>query len=334
MSLISKILAPFRRQQPAPPPVAEPRIQKESHTFRVEDDQIVCRGDSLREYYQQQELKYEAQNILRTMQYAEELLTEDDSGLDDDKRPGHLNLPEHGFEAHPETGYTLKKGDIQVGGNATESYTLKPSQGVDSQDQQARWDKENQSFELTFQRDVNYHTPQSSAPANVVSEGRFVIDAEGVVQAPEGQRKQQRAAKRAGELLQSALFWEQAGSGLDDTSKDLNESQGVVVAPSLSRDKIDGLESESALSDAFVWDGAVGKTKSKFENFDLEKTPVSFFVAGGNAEGTRTFGARFSGERNESQLRVVLDRPEIGRRETVVWNIAEGIVAYEKSKKG
>lgn len=333
MSLISKIIQPFLKPSKEPV-VSEPKLSAESYRFKVLDDKLVPSSKTLLEYYVQQELRFEAQDILRSMQACERLLEDDNSSLDEDDRLGHIRLPHQNFESHPDTGYSYHNDKIGLAGDEIQSHSTKIADNWRGSNHKAVWNKPEQSLEFSFERkaETDYDLP---FPSDVVSEGQFRLDSAGQIELPDTASSKERSmAQRASEIIQSSVFWEKIGLSLDGTPADFNPAPEGVVAAALSNDALKGLAQTDALGEAFSWTGEQGKDKLPYQYFDLEKTPTSFLIAGGNAEGTASYGASLSGKRSDTKLSLVLDRPEIGRREKVEWNIAEGIIAYEKSKKG
>ena len=89
-------------------------------------------------------------------------------------------------------------------------------------------------------------------------------------------------------------------------------------------------EAEPVLAEAFYSDQG---GQHKFSAFDIEHSPNGTIVAGSIGQ-SRPFGARLSTTKNERGLGIVLERPEIGTTETVEWVVADGVLHYEKYKKG
>jgi hypothetical protein len=253
-----------------------------------------------------QDLRHQANEVFETMKYALELAAEDGSPLDSDPRQGHVKLEQHQFEAHPESGFRLSEGEVQVKGNKSRVETTRISDNWMAKNQSAVWDRENQSFILSFEGGDEPLIPR--APEHLAHREMSHLGRE----------------DRANQILKAAQHWQEKAALLDNSERDIQAESGVVVAPYTT------LDSEPVLAEAFYSDQ---QGQHRFLAFDIEQSPQGTIVAGSTGQG-RPFGARLSTVKNERGLGVVLERPEIGTTETVDWVVADGVLHYEKYKKG
>ena len=307
MNVFERIIGAFRpTSSPPPAPKPEPSVDRKSHVYKVTEDGLSPTASSLDEYYQIQDLRHQANEVFGTMKYALELAAEDGSTLDSDPRQGHVKLEQHNFEAHPESGFQLAEGEVQIKGNDSTIETTRISDNWMAKNQSAVWDRENQSFILSLEGGDEPLIPRS--PEHLVQQ----------------ETSQSGRQDRANEILKAAQYWQEKAGLLDNSDRDIQGDSGVVVAP------FTALEAEPVLADAFYSDQ---EGQHKFSAFDIEQSPSGTIVAGSLGQG-RPFGARLSTIPNERGLGIVLERPEIGTTETVQWGVADGILHYEKYKKG
>lgn len=307
MNVFERIIGAFR-PKPAPPPAAipEPPADRKSHVYKVTEDGLSPTASSLDEYYQIQDLRHQANEVFGTMKYALELAVEDGSPLDSDPRQGHVKLEQHQFEAHPESGFQFSEDEIQIKGNDSTIETTRISDNWMAKNQSAVWDRENQSFVLSFDGGEVPLIPR--APEHLAHR----------------ETSQPGREDRANEILKAARYWQEKAGLLDNSDRDLQADSGRVVAPHTT------LEAEPILAEAFYSDQ---DGRHKYSAFDIEQSPSGTIVAGSIGQG-RPFGARLSTVRNERGLGIVLERPEIGTTETVQWGVADDILHYEKYEKG
>ena len=90
---------------------------------------------------------------------------------------------------------------------------------------------------------------------------------------------------------------------------------------------------EKVLSQTFTWGGEFGDEEMPFSGFDVEKTQNTLLVSGSYGR-ENVHGARLIAEKFDNNYQVLVARPEAGLLEKVHWNISEGILNYEKLKKG
>ena len=307
MNIFQKIIGAFRPEPPprqAPPTV--PPEGKKTHRYRVTEDGLAPRAESLAEYYEIQDLRHQANEIFQVMNYATELATEDGSALDSDPRQGHIAMEKHHFEAHPDSGFELSEGEVQVKGDGGKIETTRISDNWMAKNQSAVWDRESQTFVLSFDSKDGPEMPRS--PERLVEE----------------ESSKAGLQDRANQIIQAAQFWEEKAKGLDNSAADLQPDDGKVVAPGAAVDP------EPVLAEAFYTDQTGNQN---FKAFDLENNSSGTIVAGNPGEG-RPFGVKLSTKRSERGMEITLERPEIGTTEKVEWAVADGILHYEKYKKG
>ena len=273
---------------------------------------------SLSELYAADSVSYEAQEALRTVDYAHELQTEDQSSLDTDRRDQHVVLPENQFESHPDTGFTLKQGRFALQGQdrkATFSATTD-----DTQVASGEWNGIDDTLTVWPRQD--YPTPSRYA------DGATNLLSEQTVNYSPGSLPEDETGKRAAEIVNSVAAWETLAQGLDGQAMDLNPSSREVVAAHLQAPA-----GEAAMSQTFAERGPDGHEKTPFSSFDLESSQGHLLVAGSFGQGP-TFGATLESKREGNLLSAVLSRPEIGVVEKVEWNTSDAVLHYEKLKKG
>jgi hypothetical protein len=308
MNILRKVIGAFRPAGP-PSPTPETSVETRNHTYKVTEDGLSPSARSLEEFYQIQDSRHQAQEIFRTMQYAGELASEDNSPLDTDPRPGHVKLPDHGFEAHPGSGFQLHQGEIQVAGNQDLVRTTATSDNWMAKNLVGTWNKSEATFSLDFQPKAGPEIPPS--PQSRI----------------ESQTFQAESKSRARDLIEAAQYWESKTKGLDGSAKDINAVSDQIVAPGVS---VSQVGADAVMAETFYTDGA----PRNFEYFDLESSAGGTVVAGNREQGGRPFGARLKSHRNSETMKVVLERPEIGTTETVEWVLSDGVLHYEKYKKG
>jgi hypothetical protein len=307
-NIVAKIMGVLRPStSPRPNAGPEPSLDAKTHTYQVTPDGLSPTASSLEEFYEIQDTRHQAQEVFRTMQYAAELAEEDQSPLDADPREGHVKLPEHGFEAHPDSGFSLQQGEIHLVGNQSLIQTTSVSDNWMAKDQVGTWDKAEETFTLNFRPKPAPEFP-SSPQHKIQSES---------VQADQ--------KSRANDLVVAAQYWESKAQSLDNTANDINQRPSQVVAPGIST------EAEPVMSETFYTEQADARS---FEVFDLEQTADTTVVAGNRENGGRAFGARLTTHRDAESMKVTLERPEIGTTEKVEWVLSDGVLHYEKYKKG
>lgn len=311
MNVVQRIigaLRPLKRQ--AEPEQAAATPSQVTHSYRVEGDELVPTAQSLNEYYEIQDLKFQAREVLRTMQYAETLLSDDNTPLDTDPREGHVKLPEHGFESHPESGFSLKKGEVHVAGDSESVRTTRISDNSMATNQSATWSKQERAFTLTFQKppEPEVHL----APDNRIEERAVPASEE----------------SRASDLIKAAEYWEARAKGFDNTPLDIHGAAGHIVAPGLSSEQAGN---EKVVAETFYVEQNAAQS---FGFFDLEFQNGATVVAGNRDNRGRPFGPKLTARRTAESMEVVFTRPEIGTTEKVEWVLSDGVLHYEKYKKG
>ncbi len=307
MNVFERIIGAFRPKPATPPaPKVEPSVDRKTHVYKVEKDELSPTASSLDEYYQILDLRHQANEVFRTMNYALELATEDGSPLDSDPRQGHVKLEQHKFEAHPDSGFQLSEGEVQVKGDSSRIETTRVSDNWMAKNQNAVWDRQNQTFILSFEGGEEPLLPR--APEHLAHRETSLSGLE----------------DRANDILKAAQYWQEKAGLLDNSDQDIQATTGLVVAPHAK------LEAEPVLAQAFFTDQG---GEHKYSAFDIEQSPNGTTVAGSVGQ-SRPFGARLSTIKNERGLGIVLERPEIGTTETVEWVVADGVLHYEKYKKG
>ena len=334
MSLIGNLINRFRRaplnepQTDAPPT----RVRLE-HEYAVVEDKLEPRAESLDEYYQMRPLRFLSDDIFRTMNYAEELQSEDGSSLDHDPRPYHVVLPDHNFQSHPESGLEFQNGRMEIRGHRETLQAVGMKDDFLGGEKQAAWDKKAHSFRITY-----YTDPQPSARGlqgakSVLSQESFESDDNGTI-TESGKGARREAAVRAERILEAARGWSQRAGELDNSADDINKAEGTGVAPEVPAEKLFTgiLQDEKMMSRAFQWSGAGGDEQETYQKFDLEKTPGSVFVTG-TTDGVYS-GASLWSQETENGLHVLVTRPEWGTVEKVHLNSQIGRVEYERLEKG
>ena len=325
MGLIGQIFDRFRqpKQNLASPP--KPLSSSHEHTYKVVEDKLVPQVESLEEFHQQYQVEFEAQDTLRTMKHAESLLNEDQSSIDRDNRKGYIQLKDQpsvtNFVATPDTTFKFHSGEIKLEGHGR---TIQSTQLPDTSrlfDQEALWNKDEQS--LSFSYTTNEDTQPRARAQNVVSRATFPADSTGRAESAV-QSTDNGLLQRTNNILQSVEMWQEVAQLNDQTAQDLNPKAGSSVIPNFhinSMSKSD-LEKENAL------------ILSGFQTFGISGDDSSLMVAGANEDGGQAFGATLSRRTTAQGVEVELDRPEIGTLEKITWDTSQGIIAYEKSKKG
>jgi hypothetical protein len=340
MNIVNQFLDVFRSKPTTKPePRPEPTLETKSHSYQVVEDKLVPQVASLEGYYSANSVRHEAGNVFKAMQFAEELKSEDNNfPLDCDDREGHVVLPNNKFESHPESGYQLGMGDVQVSGDDQTARTTFVKDSWRAKNPSATLDKENQTLQFTYQVESRPTDKSGAGPKQRVSHGRFTVNSDGQVLLPnatslkeaEEQAPQKANALRANDILQAANLWNDLAVGLDNGGQDLNKTPGQIVAADV---QLRPNDTEKVLSEAFTWGGEFGDDESPLKSFDLEQSSGGLYVTGSSEDG-RTHLASLRSERTENDVHIVLDRPEINSVEKVHWNLSDGTLNYEKLKKG
>lgn len=333
MNILSRVFGNRKPTgRPTPSPQGDPGFHQQ---FKVEDGQLRFNAHTLDEFYTRAEACQNAQRLLDAMSYADELKRDDQKSLDQDSRPGHVALPQEKFESNP-GGYVHENGGIHTAGDENTSWTTHVDDGYAFTQQQASWDKLNQTFDYHYQ--AKPLPDWGTGGKSLVAEGEFPVSTVGQVATPDPNqgpvheaRLQGLMADRVRALLEAASFWENQGLALDQTAQDFNPKAEGVVAPNVARGALEGLDSERALSQAFtVKDGQ----PNPYQSFDIEAHPQGFVVAANDFHHSRPYGAKLVGSRSPEGLSVILERPEEGSVEKASWNFASGRVKYERLEKG
>ena len=150
MSLLSRIGNIFRRPKPPEP---SPQTSREDqgpsrYVFQKKADGLTPQVQSLDEFYAASQAQFEAQDMLRSVEFARELLGQDQSSLDQDPRPDYISLPERNFQASPETGYSHSQGAFEVRGTEDGSASVKSSESQS----QGQWNSETGTFTLSTRK--------------------------------------------------------------------------------------------------------------------------------------------------------------------------------------
>lgn len=306
MNVFQRIIGAFRPKPSPPQSQPDPSADRKTHVYKVGKEGLSPTASTLEEYYQIQDLRYQANEIFGTMTYALQLAAEDGSSLDSDPREGHVKLEHHKFESRPESGFQLSEGELQVKGNDSRVETTRTSDNWMAKNQSAVWDRVNQTFALSFESEDGPPMPRS--PEHLSHEETSPLGRE----------------NRANDILKAAQYWQVMAGQLDNSPRDIQAESGVVVAPNTT------LDPEPVLAETFYSDE---RGRHSFPAFDIEQSPNGTIVAGSFGQG-RSFGAKLSAVRNDQGLEIVLERPEIGSTEKVEWAVADGILHYKKYKKG
>lgn len=326
--MIRKFLNLFRRgSEQVPEQKQPPTLATKRHHYVVIEDRLEPRVGSLNEFYEVNALEFQTNEVLRTMQFAEELRTEDNSVLDKDQREGFVNLPEHGFTALPDQGYTLKSGEVHLTGNDESVTATNLADDFLGQDKTAIWDKQKSTFQITYRAESNTYPRGIPGSKSVIAREEFTTDASGKV------HSQSENAVRVQRIIESSQKWATLANNLDNTTQDLNKKEKDIVAPNLARKSVlvGELENEKILSRAFEW-GPDQDEQHPYQTFDIEHTKNSLYVAG-STDGTYA-GASLWSEQTDGQMHIVVTRPEWGTIEKVHWNRGDEKWLYERLEKG
>lgn len=286
--------------------------------YHREGDALRPTAASLHELYAADSVSYEAQEALRSVDYAHELQTEDQSSLDTDRRDQHVVLPENQFESHPDSGFSLNQGRFALQGQ-DQKVTFSATSD-DTQVASGEWDGSDAMLTVWPRQDFPTPPRYADGATNLLSE-------QTVTYSP-GRLPEDETGKRAAEIVQSVAAWEAMAQQLDGQMADLNPSSREVVAAHLQAPA-----GEAAMTQTFAERGPESLQKTPFTSFDLESSQGHLLVSGSFGQGP-TFGATLESNREGNLLTAVLSRPELGIVEKVEWNTSDAVLHYEKLKKG
>lgn len=261
------------------------------------------------------------------MKQARKLLERDNTPEDLDDRSGHLSLPHLQFEAHPESGYSFRQGALQVRGDEQACRVTQMADGSLASEQQAEWRLDEKLFTFEYVPAMDPEYPPSSQGKSLVTSGRFSLEGSEVV------GEDQKTAKRVKEILNAVELWEQNARELDQQPGDLNAKEGRVAAPQVSREAL-SLEGEKVLTQSFLFGGPQGDEMKDFEVFDLEQSDHRLLVAGNLSGWGKPLAAGLTVETSGQTKKVVVERPEVGAEEHLVWDTGTGQISYQKFQKG
>ena len=309
MSILSRILSNFRPKPEAKAvPKAAPETAESSPKnlrFPVQEGRLSLQAESLEEYYSLKTASFGGQEILDAMIYAEDLLKDDQTSLDKDTRPGYLDLPGERFVSTPESGYTHLGRRVHLHGDSHQVKTLKVENGYGQSQREATWDKDKQLLSLSFVAEEEILRPSMTGQVMVSTN----ID----------QSTEPRVFQRAHHLVEQGEMWEKLALGLDGSEDDINPVENSVVAVGLSKDRFAAASSSLYSDDTHL---------------DFEANSDGFVVNAQDRFGNRPFGTQLRG-RSEGELQeLVLEQPQLGTLERVTWNLSDGVLHYEKRKKG
>ena len=274
----------------------------------------------------------------------------DGSSVDLDPRPGHVVDPAANREYHPDTGRLTPGRD---GLTIKESSGKIEIQSIDQRHPVPTWP--DRSYHFIYAPDSRIATYTYNAEVEESGRKRkdakltqhppvvFPVDQNGQVtslrrtaqslEEAAANKGANQPAQRAGELLTSALKWDDVVQKLDGTRDDRNSKPGEVVLPVVPRREL-----AFAVDADPVIGGQLGSYEDEgsdelwavvIDDFDLQYNKGGFIVADGNRIEDRDYiVASFSGQVGENLVTAQL-QSQAGT-ESVSWDKAKGTLTYEK----
>ncbi len=319
------------KTQQAPARSAPAPAGPEKHIYDVKDWKVSIRqAETLEAFYAADQYINSAQEVLKGDRDAGKLRSQDGTAADFDAREGHVVLLQQRSEFHPtETGYEARLNNrrkVTVDGHLVTVRGYDHTNGV--------WDR--QAKTVTLEVPGSKYGPPVLA-RDQESEETFLIDAQGRIALPgagslseaEAVAPRRRQAKRAQEMIQSAMLWHEAAKGQDGKAGDLNPAPDEVVAADVSRTRLaKTLAGESVMGGAHTLSDDWDSSERTFAGFDLQASATEFIVAGASP-GEGDSNTKFLGTFTDQSVDLAYQNAAGNQEERVTWSKADGTVTYQ-----